>query len=611
MSCSCVATERPNPACKHLWATLLAVDSAGLLSAGAKPGSIPPFATESTEPRPLTDYWDGEPHRDVYVPPPGGLRAVRETLVVAPPLKAWQQKLQNLSEQLHSAVAVVSAASREREIYYEIDAATSRDRRQLVLQVTQRQRRSNGQWGKLKPFKLRADRLDEIDNDQDRRLLAQLIGVTPERVQWTTPGLEPATSQRFYLALDLAMTILPELCATGRVSLAAAAHEKMPPLVWDSGPPWELCVEVSTDEAGENWVVGGRLHRGDQSAPLSETRLLLPGGLVVFSDRAARFQDFGAFGWTEILSSERALTVPREDGEALVDRLLDMPQLPRLELPEELRLEEVTAVPRPHLTLFTPRGIRWQHERLTGEVEFEYEGSKIRGTSPQGAIVQRELGRCMVRDRSLEGTAWGVLEGLGARRLLHAFPGRNDIEIPSRALGVVVRGLIREGWQIHADGRQVHQAGPLSFEIRTGIDWFELSATVDFEGRRVAFPELLSALARGDCTVRLDDGSLGVIPEEWLKQFGLLASLGVADGEQVRFSRTQVGLLDALLAAEQSVRFDAGFEELRQRVKQFSGIEPSDPPRGFEGELRPYQESGVAWLKFLDSFGFGGCLAHD
>ncbi|MCY2963878.1 MAG: DEAD/DEAH box helicase, partial [Planctomycetota bacterium] len=116
---------------------------------------------------------------------------------------------------------------------------------------------------------------------------------------------------------------------------------------------------------------------------------------------------------------------------------------------------------------------------------------------------------------------------------------------------------------------------------------------------------------RGDCTVRLDDGSLGVIPEEWMKQFGMLASLGVSEGDHVRFARTQVGLLDALLAAEQSVKFDAGFDDLRQRVKEFTGIKDGEPPQGFDGELRPYQAAGVAWLRFLDEFGFGGCLADD
>jgi SNF2-related domain/SNF2 Helicase protein/Helicase conserved C-terminal domain len=34
-------------------------------------------------------------------------------------------------------------------------------------------------------------------------------------------------------------------------------------------------------------------------------------------------------------------------------------------------------------------------------------------------------------------------------------------------------------------------------------------------------------------------------------------------------------------------------------------------PEGFEGELRPYQERGVAWLKMLEGLGLGACLADD
>src|SRR4029079_1862739 len=32
---------------------------------------------------------------------------------------------------------------------------------------------------------------------------------------------------------------------------------------------------------------------------------------------------------------------------------------------------------------------------------------------------------------------------------------------------------------------------------------------------------------------------------------------------------------------------------------------------GFQGELRPYQERGLAWLSFLESVGLGGVLADD
>jgi superfamily II DNA or RNA helicase len=611
MHCACTNTDRAGVVCKHLWATILAVDAGGLISGFVRPGHIPPFAPEPNNAPVSDDYWEQDSHRDVYTPP-ATQRQIRVGVMLAPLPTGWKSQLQKLSEEMHVEATTVAAAVREREIFYELDLAQGREKQQLIIQTSQRQRRSNGQWGKRKPLKLRIGQLDDIEADDDRRILAYLAGGSPERMSWAAPQADPqAGAHRYTLSHSLAEVLLPLMCATGRTVILGDDSEKSKSLEWDDGPAWELCVEVKANEAGDEWRLAGNLVRPDETLAIEDAKLVLPGGLVVTRQRVARLQDFGAFGWVELLRFEGPIDVPLDEGHDLVDRLLDMPQLPRLELPVELRLAEVTAVPVPHLTLHTPRGIRWQHERLPGEVGFEYEGTMVRSSSPQGAIVQRELGRCITRDRGREDAAWNDLVTLGARRLLNVFHGRSDVEIPAKALGQVVRGLFRQGWQVHADGKQVHQPGPLSFEIKSGIDWFELSAKVDFEGRTVPFPELLSALARGDCTVRLDDGSLGIVPEEWMKQFGLLSGLGISEDDHVRFSRTQVGLLDALLAAQESVRYDAGFDELRTKVREFSGIHVAAESHGFTGELRPYQRAGVGWLEFLNDFRFGGCLADD
>jgi superfamily II DNA or RNA helicase len=611
MHCTCTQQDRPASPCKHLWATILAVDAGGLVSGSVRPGHIPAFASENRAAPALDDYWEQDPHRDVYTPPSGN-RLSRTGLLPTPLVTGWKSQLQKLSEEMHVEATSAPAASREREIFYEIDLAQGREKKQLVIQTSQRQRRSNGQWGKRKPLKLRPGQLDEVEHDDDRRIMTYLAGGAAERTGWVGQQPELGTVvHRYMVSTSLAEVLLPLMCATGRCVILGEDAERARPLAWDEGPPWELSVEVVRDEQEDEWRLDGRLRREGESLALRDATLVLPGGLVFLRESVARFQDFGAPGWVELLRSEGPIRVPAEEGHELVDRLLDMPQLPRLDLPPELRLAEVSAAPVPHLTLHTPRGIRWQHERLPAEVSFEYEGTVIKSASPQGAIVQRELGRCIPRDRMREEAAWNELTELGARRLVNSFHGRFDAEIPAKSLGNVVRGLFRLGWQVHADGRQVHQPAPLSFEIRSGIDWFELSANVDFEGRHIPFPELLSALARGDCTVRLDDGSLGIVPEEWMKHYGLLAGLGISEGDHVRFSRTQVGLLDALLAAQESVHFDEGFDDLRRRVREFTGIQLAQPPQHFVGELRPYQRAGLGWLEFLQNFRFGGCLADD
>ncbi len=40
-------------------------------------------------------------------------------------------------------------------------------------------------------------------------------------------------------------------------------------------------------------------------------------------------------------------------------------------------------------------------------------------------------------------------------------------------------------------------------------------------------------------------------------------------------------------------------------------LEPFPTPTGFQGDLRPYQERGAAWMAFLQRWGLGACLADD
>src|SRR5258705_8607240 len=101
------------------------------------------------------------------------------------------------------------------------------------------------------------------------------------------------------------------------------------------------------------------------------------------------------------------------------------------------------------------------------------------------------------------------------------------------------------------------------------------------------------------------------MPEEWLKKYGLLASLGVAEEDHLRFKRTQTGVLDALLAARPEITCDATFARVREEWQNFKGIEAIVEPRGFVGALRDYQREGLGWFEFLQRFGFGGCLADD
>ena len=69
--------------------------------------------------------------------------------------------------------------------------------------------------------------------------------------------------------------------------------------------------------------------------------------------------------------------------------------------------------------------------------------------------------------------------------------------------------------------------------------------------------------------------------------------------DHVRFGKSQVGLLDALLASLPEARCDASLARAREELRRFEGITPRDPADGFVGRLRAYQRDGLGWLRFL------------
>ena len=244
MFCSCVGDgQSRDPACKHLWATLLAVDSQHLVSGAPKPGHIPPFIVE-VRPSLLDDSADDDDEAgDVYVPPIGrgsAPTAVATPTRPAPPkLRDWEQRLESLRSIMAVDPTKKTAENTDREIYYEVDLEESVKSNQLVIQTSQRQRRASGQWGKLKPLKIRPGRMDELELQEDRQILAYLMGGVPDRSGWFAQQAEFQTSIfRYRVPFELCELLLPMMCSTGRVRFLGDEERHSSALAWDDGEPW-------------------------------------------------------------------------------------------------------------------------------------------------------------------------------------------------------------------------------------------------------------------------------------------------------------------------------------------------------------------------------------
>src|SRR5690606_16776513 len=84
--------------------------------------------------------------------------------------------------------------------------------------------------------------------------------------------------------------------------------------------------------------------------------------------------------------------------------------------------------------------------------------------------------------------------------------------------------------------------------------------------------------------------------------------------------RGQIRAREALVAALSGQRQHEGadvavitagaFHERIQQLRDAAG-RAAEPPTGFQGTLRPYQQRGLAWLQTLAALGLGACLADD
>ena len=254
------------------------------------------------------------------------------------------------------------------------------------------------------------------------------------------------------------------------------------------------------------------------------------------------------------------------------------------------------------------------NNRLPAAVTFDYGDTplgRVGDADPVQPVVDTPGRRVFVRDAQKEAEAIARLYALGARMAFDYKSRQEQWGIAASKMPKLVATLVKDGWKVEAEGKLYRQPGEFKIEVTSGIDWFELHGKVRFGDQTVSLPKLLAALRRGEQMITLDDGTLGMLPDDWLKKYGALAGMGDDKGDHIQYRKSQVGVLDALLAARPEATWDAAFEQTRQTLRRFEGVTPEEPHPDFRGELRPYQKHALGWMRFLREFSFGGCLADD
>lgn len=611
LECTCPHFDDGNY-CKHLWAAILVLDR--MESESGQPASLPAAGSQNG-------------HRDAP----------------AKSASSWQQRLKQLSfsPPANDIPPIFQEPPRPRRLYYLLDVFS--DQELPRIEVLQQERREDGEWEPIEPCPLEYGIVATLEDPSDRAAVGYLLANRSKRY-WEASDFDDGydDDDDFYgdydgdhddddkdpsvvnVAPELIDVIFPALAATGRFVYRPRdieAWDEARTIRWSDDPPWKFRLRAEPMEHQEGWRLKGELVRRRQRRPLTDALRCFASRRLLLDDELVPFEPPADPRWLEMLHVEERLIVPAADREALIRELWHSGRPVEVAGDKSLNVKGHPGTPRGRFVVHPPQSIGYRFRQfgpLYASVFFLYDDKEIPLKSPTASWLDAEGATVHLRNLEAESQLLARLYELKVKPKETSYYGHTPpghVQLLPADLPEVVAALVEEGWDVEAEGQRIRRGGHIALSVRSGVDWFDLQGEVDFDGVSVSLPELLAALRNGERTIPLGDGSRGLLPQKWLEQYASLSDLGrKQEDNSLRFHRGQALLLDAMLAANeqaQTVKVDQRFATLRKQLNSFSGIKPEKPPRVFQGELREYQQEGLGWLRFLEKFQFGGCLADD
>jgi len=152
----------------------------------------------------------------------------------------------------------------------------------------------------------------------------------------------------------------------------------------------------------------------------------------------------------------------------------------------------------------------------------------------------------------------------------------------------------------------------INIQVISGMDWFNAKLKVRFGKKEASLKQFHRAIRNKSKFVQLDDGTKGILPDEWITKITQYFQVGDIDDELLKIPKINFTEVASLFEKEVlSEEVQAEIDLYTQKLGNSKEIPVVPVPKDLKAELRNYQYEGLNWLNFLDGFNFGGCLADD
>lgn len=155
-----------------------------------------------------------------------------------------------------------------------------------------------------------------------------------------------------------------------------------------------------------------------------------------------------------------------------------------------------------------------------------------------------------------------------------------------------------------------HKAVTTMEQLEATEQFIRIKFVLQFGTETVPLNELQKILLAGQRAVLLKDGSLGVLGDDWHKQYATFIKHGKVNKQELTIaSWLAIPLQDGdNLSLQPAINYTNWWKRWQAWL---TGETVYTAPAAIQANLRSYQQKGYEWMRLLSDAGAGGCLADD
>ncbi len=388
------------------------------------------------------------------------------------------------------------------------------------------------------------------------------------------------------------------------------------------GEPAHLISRLTRTEAGLRLQTVAATGDLERAVPYANLLGDPPHGFAVEHDHELLLVPFAeplSKGQQALLLQHARLDIPEADVPAFAAQFRPaLGRLVRLEVADDVELPQAQP-PRLVLSVaFLPghlATLAWAFRYRVGDADFDVD-LEVLGRQPvprDPELEQRLLD-------ALPDGPWPMSDAEARRPVERAtLVGPGTAQLAEHGLPALrAAGTIVEITGTPAEYRYAAEAPQVQLSVTDpsdGADWFNLDVRVSIEGEPVEYRELFTALATGQTHLILPSGTWFSLERPELEQLRALIAEAqelAPDGDpQLRLRTEHAGLWEELVSLGVVAQQSADWQRSVSALLDVQELPEVAPPAGLEATLRPYQQHGFRWLRFLHAARLGGILADD